>query len=106
IQRQRDPSFFFTNSTEALNGEVLGSMNPLSNKSCNCFLSSLNSTRVILYSGIEIKAVLDTKSIQNSISLSSGNLGNSFGKTFINLLTIGMYSIAIVFADVSQTRAK
>ncbi|GKC31387.1 hypothetical protein Tco_1038681 [Tanacetum coccineum] len=38
-----DPSFFLTNKTEALQGEELGLMNPLSESSCNCYDNSFIS---------------------------------------------------------------
>jgi hypothetical protein len=63
-------------------------MNFLSNKSCNCLFSSLNSASVILYGAINIGSVPGTKSTQNSISLYRGNPGKSSGKTSINSLNI------------------
>ncbi|KAJ0533204.1 hypothetical protein Hanom_Chr00s000001g01596571 [Helianthus anomalus] len=37
------PSFFFTNSTGAPQGEELGRIKPFSKSSCSCFDSSSNS---------------------------------------------------------------
>ena len=48
-------------------------MNPLDYKSSNCVFNSFNSADAILYGGIEIDEVLGTKSIENSISRTSGN---------------------------------
>jgi len=52
---------------------TLGRMNFLSNKSCSCSFSSLNSGNAILYGAIDIASILGTKSIQHLISLYGDN---------------------------------
>ncbi|GKC47697.1 hypothetical protein Tco_1065419 [Tanacetum coccineum] len=46
---RKDPSFFFTNRTEAPQGEELGLMKPLSVSSCSCSASSFISDGANLY---------------------------------------------------------
>jgi len=68
-------------------------MHFLSNKSCSCSFSSLNSIGAILYGAIDIGSVPGTKSIQNSISLYGRNPGKSLRNTLMNSMPIGTLSV-------------
>ena len=68
----KDTSFFFTNKTEAVHGEILGLMKPFSSKSVSSAYSSFNSYGAIRYGEIEMGFVSGRKSIQKSISHSGG----------------------------------
>jgi len=68
-------------------------MHFLSNKSCTCSFSSLNSVGAILYGAIDIGSVPGIKSIQNSISLYGRNPGKSLRNTSMNLMTVGTLSV-------------
>lgn len=57
--------------------ELLGQMNYLSSSSCSWTFSSTNSMGAILYKDCAIGLVPMKVSIETSISLTGGNLGNS-----------------------------
>ena len=85
------PSFFFTNNTGAPQGDTFGQMKPLSTRSCNYVFNSFNSVEAILYDGIKMRANPSKRSMLNSNSLSSGNLGKSLKNTFKNSHTTGTF---------------
>lgn len=70
-------------------GETLGRIKPLSNRSFSCSFSSFNYGGAILYGEIEIGRVSGMMFMPKSISLSGKTLGRSSGNTFGNLVTIG-----------------
>ena len=86
-----DPSFFFTNSTGAPQGEKLGLMNPLSNRSCNCAFSSFNSAGAIRYGAMDMGFIPGMSSMLNFTFLSSGKPDNSPENTSTNFFTTGIY---------------
>src|ERR1017187_7189368 len=88
------PSFFLTNSTGAPHGDVLGLINPLSNISSNCALSSFSSAGAIRYGAFEIGVVPGTNSIPNSTFRSGGNPTISSGNTSTNSETTGIVLIS------------
>ena len=69
-------------------GEILGRMKPLFNRSLNYSFSSFNYAGAILYGRIEIGRVSGMMSMPKSISLSGGTLGRSSAKTSGNSFTI------------------
>ena len=85
-----DPSFFFTNNTGAPQGEELGLMNPLSNRSCNCVFSFFNSAGAIRYRAMDIGFIPGMRSMLNYTFLSGGKLGSSPENTSVNFFTIGI----------------
>ena len=86
-------AFFLTNNTGDLQGDTLGRMNILSNKSCNWIFSSFISAGAIWYGALEIGLVLGNKSITNFTSPFRGKPGKSSGNTSEYSLTTGMSSI-------------
>src|SRR5688572_7322423 len=82
-----DPSFFCTNRIGAPQGEEFERMYPASYNSVNCFLSSFNSSKDILYGRLGVGVVSGKKSMTNSTFLSGGILDNSSGKTSGKSLT-------------------
>jgi hypothetical protein len=54
-------------------GDELDQINPFSNRSCNCVLSSANSFGGIWYDHLETGVVPGFNSITNSTSLAGGN---------------------------------
>jgi hypothetical protein len=84
-------SFFFMNKARYPQGEVLGKMNPLYSRYCNCFFNSASSTGGILYGLFEIGAVPGCNSVANSMSWSGGILGNLSGKAFVYPQTTGIF---------------
>ncbi|KAK9143014.1 hypothetical protein Syun_012414 [Stephania yunnanensis] len=95
MQSLKLSSFFLTNNIGAPQGDMLGRMNPNSNNSFSWALCSSNSLGAIFYGGIELSLVPGTKSMMKSISLGSGNLGSSVGKTIENSHTTDTSSILI-----------
>jgi hypothetical protein len=83
-------------------GDELGQMNPFSSRSCNWVLSSANSFGGIRYDLLEIGTISGFNSITNSTSLSGGNPGRSFGKTFGNSHTTGISWISGMMASYTQ----
>ncbi|XXG55677.1 hypothetical protein AAC387_Pa03g3288 [Persea americana] len=79
----------------ASQGDTLGLINPLSNKSCNWVFNSLSSAGAILDGALEITTVPSTNSIEKSISLTGGKSGISSGKTSGNSQTTGISSIPL-----------
>jgi hypothetical protein len=80
-------------------GDELGRMNPFSSRSCNWVLSSANSFGGIRYDLLETGAVSGFNSITNSTSLSGGNPGRSYGKTFENSHTTRISRISCMMAS-------
>ena len=91
MHNRNDPSFFFTNNTRALQGEVLGLMNPLSNRSCNCAFNSFSLAEAIRYGAIDMGLVSRMSLMLNSTFLLCGKLGNSPRNTSINSFTTRIY---------------
>jgi len=86
-------------------GDTLGRMNPLSRSSCNCSFNSFSSSGAIWYGALDIGLVPDNKSMVNSISLSGGNPGSSYGNTSTKSRTIGIpSSIASGASFVTHTK--
>ena len=79
-----------TNKTNAPLGEILGLMNPFTNKSFNGSFNSRNFAGGILHRGIEIGSVSGSISVSNSTSHSEGKMGKSYGSTSGNSFTIGV----------------
>ena len=92
MHNRNEPSFFFMNSTGAPQGEWLGRMNPFSIISSNWTFSSFSSAGASRYGAREIGAVPGINSMLNTISLSGGNPGKSFGNTDTYSLTTGTSS--------------
>lgn len=67
--------FSFSKQHRVAYGEILGLINPLLNKSRNYFVNTFNSTRAILYGGVEMGLVSSYILMQKLISLSGGTLG-------------------------------
>lgn len=82
-----DLSFVFMNKIGAPQGEVIGLMNPLFNRPCNCSFNSFGSIGAIRYRSIDIGCVLITKLISKSISLRGGSSGRSSKNTSGSFLT-------------------
>jgi hypothetical protein len=76
-QRERPLSFFDLNNAGQPQGDELGRINPLSNKSFSWIFNSANSSRDILYGALEIVDVPGCNSILNSMALSGGILSKS-----------------------------
>ena len=92
------PSFFFTNSTGAPQGDTLGQMYPLSNNFCNCIFSSVNSGKLIQYGVLQVGDAPGTNSMVKSMSLLGEKPGISSGNTCIKSCTIGIFSIIGAFS--------
>ncbi|GJV24253.1 hypothetical protein Tco_1376948 [Tanacetum coccineum] len=84
-----DPSFFLKNKTGAPQGEELGLMNPLSERSCNCFVNSFISDGANRYGARATGAALGIQSIWNSTGRAGGRPGKSSGNTSGKSQTIG-----------------
>ncbi|KAL0716170.1 hypothetical protein Bca4012_065492 [Brassica carinata] len=69
-------SFFFTNKTGAPQGEELDRMNPLSNRSSNCFFSSANSADAIRYGALATGLASGSKVIVKGLIRGGGNSFN------------------------------
>ena len=85
--------FFFTNSTGAPHGDILGLIKPLSTKSLSWGFNSFNSAETIRQGGIDMRFVSGSKSMPKSISHPRGIPGRSLGKTSGNSLTTGTDSV-------------
>jgi len=85
----RVPYFFFTKNIGAPQGDTLGLIYPLSNKSYICIVSSISSGVLILYKALEIGAESDMRSLEKSISLLGGRPSISSGKMSLNSWSIG-----------------
>ena len=97
MHRRIEPSFFLTNNTGAPQRDTLGRMNPLSNRSCSCDLSSFSSVGAMRYRALEMGPVPGSSSIPKSTSRSGGIPERSSRKTSINLFTMGTVSIGFSF---------
>jgi hypothetical protein len=73
-------------------GEELGRIKPLSNKSFNWIFNSANSSHDILYGALEIGDALGYNSIRNSMALSGGIPNKSSGNMSGNSRTIKISS--------------
>jgi hypothetical protein len=73
-------------------GDELGLMDPFSNKSCSCVLSSASSLGGIRYDLLEIGVVPGFNSITNSTSLSRGNPGKSSGNTVTSQVLLKVFT--------------
>jgi len=67
------PSFFFTSSTGAPQGDTLGLTNYFCNSSSTWFFTLASYTEDMQYGAIDIGLDLGIRSIVNSSSLSDGN---------------------------------
>ncbi|KAJ0483209.1 hypothetical protein HanIR_Chr13g0662401 [Helianthus annuus] len=81
MHRRIEPSFFLTNKIGAPQGDELGLIKPLANKSSNCVLNSFISVGANLYGALATGAAPGIMSIRNSTCLSGGNPGSSSGNT-------------------------
>ena len=103
MHRRIELSFFLTNNTGAPQGDMLGRMKPLSNRSCSCDLSSVGAMR---YGALEMGHVPGSSSIPKSTSHDGGIPGRSSGKTSINSFTMGTVSIGFSFPFVFTVHAR
>ncbi|KAL0668716.1 hypothetical protein Bca4012_031420 [Brassica carinata] len=85
------PSFFFTNSTGAPQGEELDRMNPFSNRSSNCFFSSANSAGAIRYGALAIGFASGSKVMVKGL-IRGGVNSFSGAKISSNSWTTSMFS--------------
>ncbi|GKF85725.1 hypothetical protein Tco_0253552, partial [Tanacetum coccineum] len=76
-----DPSFFLTNKTRAPQGEELGLMKPLLERSCSCSDNSFISDGANRYGARATGATLGIKSIWKSTGRAGGRPGKSSGNT-------------------------
>ena len=105
MHRRIEPSFFLTNNTGAPQRDTLGRQ-PLSNRSCNCDLSSFSSASAMQYGTLEMGPVPGSSSIPKSTSHDGVIPGRSFGKTSVNLLIMGTVSIVFSFPFVFTVHAR
>nr|GEZ76103.1 reverse transcriptase domain-containing protein [Tanacetum cinerariifolium] len=76
-----DPSFFLTNKTGAPQGEELGLMKPLSERSCSCSNNSFISDGANRYGARATRAAPGIKPIWNSTGRAGRRPGKSSGNT-------------------------
>ncbi|GKF46827.1 hypothetical protein Tco_0136629 [Tanacetum coccineum] len=76
-----DPSFFLTNKTGALQGEELGLMKPLSERSYSCSDNSFISDGASRYGARATDAAPGIKSTWNSTDRAGGRPDKSSGNT-------------------------
>ena len=88
----RVPSFFFTNNTEAIHGDVLGWINPCFNKYYSWTFNSCNSAEAIQYRVFEIGSTPGNKSTTSSTSRLGGKVFSFSENTSRNSFTIGTCS--------------
>ena len=80
MHRRIDPSFFLTNNTGAPQGDTLGRIKLLSNRSCSCDLSSFSYAGAMRYETLEMSPVPGSSSILKSTARDGGILERSSGR--------------------------
>ena len=80
MHRRIEPSFFLTNNIDAPQGDTLGQMKPLSNRSSSCDLSSFSSAVTMRYGALEMGPVPGSSSIPKSTARDGGIPGGPLGR--------------------------
>ena len=106
MHKRIESSFFLTNNTGAPQGDTLGRMKSLSNRSCSCDLSSFSYAGAMQYGSLEMGPVLGSRSIPKSTSRDGGIPGRSSGKTSINSFTMGTVYMGFSFPFVFTAQAR
>ena len=113
MHRRIESSFILTNNTGTPQGDTVGRMKSLSNRSYSCDLSSysfdlssFSSAGAMQYGALEMGPVPGSSSIPKSTAHDGGIPERSSGKTFGNSFTMGTESIVFSFPIVFTAQAR